>query len=301
MRQAFRPGLQVGEMYFPVRFDGEIISAEIARVCEEGEYDGVEISDIPDEAIRLRIGEMARAHNLRVGVWQVERQQATGWGMSNPDRAARKAAVAHLKEGFENAVQSGACDMLYIGPIVKGDEDCEEVRRCLAESLCELADAASAFSLRVVFEPVDRGVHERGLIGRTADAVAMIEPLRAAHPNLYMAWDTSHAALVGDDLETALRQAYPLLAQMHLANVVVDPEHVDYGDHHRPMGPPGLLTTQRIASIFRLLAEFRQDDVPPPHVSFEVRTAPDGDPLATERHTRQVRHEAWRMVSEDRT
>jgi hypothetical protein len=87
---------------------------------------------------------------------------------------------------------------------------------------------------------------------------------------------------------------------MHLVNVVVDAEHVDYGDHHRPMGPPGLLMTQRVAAIFRLLAELRQEDVPPPYVSFEVRTRPGGDPWATERDARQVRDAAWRLVSEDK-
>ena len=188
-------------MHHPVRFDGAIIADALARVCDEGEYDGVEIPDMLDEAIRVRIGETARAHHLRVGVWQVERQEDTGWGMSNPDRSCRKAALAELKKGFENAAQSGACDLLYIGRLDPGAKVRAEAKRCLAESLCELADAAAAFSLRVVFEPVDRGVHQRGLIGRTAEAVAMIESLRAVHSNLYLAWDTSHAALAGDDLE----------------------------------------------------------------------------------------------------
>ena len=37
--------------------------------------------------------------------------------------------------------------------------------RCLSDSLCELAEAADAYALRVVFEPLDRGVDQRGLIG----------------------------------------------------------------------------------------------------------------------------------------
>ena len=299
MRQIFRPGLHLGEIYYPVRFDGAVMADAVARACVEGEYDGVEIADLPDRTVRLRIGETARAHNLRVAVWQAERQQDTGWGMSSPDPSRRGAALAELKKGLETAAESGAGDVLYIGRLDPGSDVREESRRCLADSLSELAEAAAAYSLRVVFEPLDRGVDQRGLIGRTADAAAMIEALGAAHPNLRLAWDTAHAALSGDDLETALRRAYPLLAQIHLANVIVNPDHDDYGDHHRPLGPPGLLTQERITAIFRLLAELRQEDSPPPYLSFEVRTQPGGDPATTERHTRQMRDAAWRMMSKD--
>jgi sugar phosphate isomerase/epimerase len=286
-------------MYYSARFDGEIMADAVARVCDEGEYDGVEIADLPDRAIRLRIGETARAHKLRVAVWQAERQQDTEWGMSNPDSSRRRAAIAALKEGLDNAAESGASDLLYIGRLDPGPDVREEARQCLAESLGEMAGAAAAYAMRVVFEPLDRGVDQPGLIGRTADAAAMIETLQADHPNLRLAWDTSHAALSGDDLDTALRRAYPLLAQIHLANVIVDPDHVDYGDHHRALGPPGLLTTERIAAIFRLLADLRQEEVSPPYLSFEVRTQPGDDPAATERHTRQMRETAWQMARGD--
>ncbi len=299
MRQVFRPGLHLGETHHPVRFDGSIITDALARVCDEGEYDGVELADIPEKAMRLRIGEIARAHKLRVAVWQAERQQDTGWGMSSPDRGHRRAALLELKKGFENAAQSAACDVLYIGSPDPGPEVREEARRCLAGSLSELADAAAAFSLRVVYEPTDRGVNQRGLLGRTADAAAMIETLRAAHPNLCLAWDTAHAALCGDDLDTALRRAYPLLAQIHLADVVVDQNHEEYGDHHRPLGPPGLLTMKRIAALFRLLAELRQNNLAQPYLSFEVRTRPGGDPWATEQVTRKMREAAWQLAIQD--
>ena len=297
MRQVFRPGLHLGETHHPVRFDGRTIAEAVARVCDQGEYEGVEIADLPDPAARLRIGGTARAYKLRVAVWQAERQKRTGWGMSSPDPAPRKAAVADLKEGLGNAAESGAADVLYIAAGDPGPENRAEARRCLADSLGQLAEAAAAFSLRVVFEPLDRGIHERGLLGRTADAVAMIESVREAHSNVALAWDTSHAALSGDDLDAALRQAYPILAQLHLANVVVDPGHEDYGDHHRRLGPPGLLTTERIAAIFRLLADLRREDRTPPYLSFEVRTRPGGDPWDTERHTRETREAAWQLLS----
>ena len=127
----------------------------------------------------------------------------------------------------------------------------------------------------------------------------MIGSLREAHANIAMAWDTSHAALSGDDLATALRQAYPLLAQLHLANVVADRNHEDYGDHHRRLGPPGLLTIEGIAGIFRVLADLRQENTPPPYLSFEVRTRPGEDPWATERHTRETREAAWQLIIND--
>lgn len=301
MREVFRPGLHLGEIYHPVRFDGPLMADAVARVCDEGVYDGVEIADFADRAIRLRVGETARAHKLRVAVWQTRRQEETDWGMASPDPSQRRFALAELKKGLANAAESGADDVLYIARLDPGPEVREEARRCLAESLGELAEAAAAYDLRVVFEPLDRGIHQRGLMGRTADAATMIEALRANHPNLHMAWDTAHAALSGDDLDTALRRAYPLLAQLHLANVVVDPDHEAYGDHHRPLGLPGLLTTERIAAIFRLLADLRQEDVPPPFLSFEVRTRPGGDPTATERHTREMCEAAWRMVSKEGT
>jgi sugar phosphate isomerase/epimerase len=204
--------------------------------------------------------------------------------------------VRELKKGFPNAVESGATDLLYIGPLVRETSAGEQAKRRLADSLCELADSAAECSLRVVFEPLDRGIRERGLVGRTADAFALIEPLRTAHPNLCLGWDTSHAALSGDELEAGLRLAYPLLAQLHLANVVIDPEHNEYGDHHGRMGPPGLLTTARIAELLRLLASLRQAHAPAPYLSFEVRTPADGDPWETEQHTREVRNEAWQLA-----
>ncbi len=301
MRQAFRSGLHLGEIFFPVRLDGGAMVEAVARACAEGEYEGVEIADLADRSVRLRIGELARAHRLRIAVWQVERQLATEWGMTSIDAGRRRAALTELKKGFEHAVEIGGTDLLYIGDLDPGPELRESTRKHLADALADLAEAAAPYGLRIVFEPVDRGVHERGLIGRTEEAVAMIDALRGAHRNLWMAWDTSHAALSGDDLDSALRLAYPMLVQMHLANVVVDLDHEDYGDHHRFPGPPGLLTTERIASIFHQLAELRDEDRDPPFVSFEVRAAPGDDPWAIERRVREIRDAAWRIACAEKT
>ena len=109
----------------------------------------------------------------------------------------------HYADRFDGSIM----DVLYIGAPDPGPEVREEARRCLSESLGELAEAAAVYALRVVFEPVDRGVDQRGLVGRTAEGAALIESLRAVHPNLWLAWDTAHAALSGDDLETVLREA----------------------------------------------------------------------------------------------
>jgi sugar phosphate isomerase/epimerase len=146
-------------------------------------------------------------------------------------------------------------------------------------------------------EPLDRGAHKNGLIGPTREAVELALRIRAVHPAFAISWDSSHAALCGENLPDSLTVAKNCIAQIHLANAVLDRQDPRFGDHHIPIGPPGFLNPQSIADLFAHAAAIGLFGERRPGVSVEVRSAPDADPWKTEKHGRRVIEEAWAIFT----
>ena len=167
------------------------------------------------------------------------------------------------------------------------------------ESLSELAEYAKKFSpMRIVIEPFDREAHKKGLIGPTDEAAALIRRLRQRYPESGMSWDSSHAALNGEDLIQSLDIGKQEIVHMHFANPVVDKTRPDYGDYHIALGPPGLLRMETVGEILRHAQKLGILGKQRIGVGVEYRTQPGGDPWATEAVGRNILETAWKLATE---
>lgn len=133
--------------------------------------------------------------------------------------------------------------------------------------------------LVILIEPMDVRAHKKGVLGYTAEAVALIDQARRACPNVGLIVDTAHAALNHESPEEALSLACRVAYEWHLCNCVTIQGHPLYGDHHLPYGPPGWLDTRRMATL--LSAARRCGFLAPERsarVFMERRTRPNENP-----------------------
>lgn len=287
------PGVLLGETHFHCRGKEGILVDAVARIAAEGFYRVIEIPDIPEKHDRKRLGELVRGNGLGLTYWLSFVLNAEGLDLSSVDEEHRVHSVRRLQEHFGAAQECGATRFAILS-----GKDCGPGLRPkavgqLERSLGELAGAAEPYGLRIVLEPLDRGAHKNGLIGPTAEAAALVKRVRAVFPNVGLSWDTAHAALCGETPEESLAAFSDCIAQVHLANAVLDRNHPGYGDHHMPPGPPGFLTTARTAQILAagLAAGFFGESRP--GVSVEIRTPSGGDPWETECLGRNLLEQAW--------
>ena len=85
----------------------------------------------------------------------------------------------------------------------------------------------------------------------TDEFVELIQAIRKEQANIGILWDSSHVALNKEDFIESLEKCHEYVYGIHLANAVLEPEHELFGDHHMPMGAPGFLTEEYIASFLK--------------------------------------------------
>jgi len=295
----FSPLAILAETHFPYLGEDGAFADAMERVVELGFYKGIEIRCIHDTQERRRIRQIAQEHNLHVAVWPATEQAAEGLSLSSLDESHRKASVKRFLELLDAAAKYGAGAFSLISDPDPGEPHREQAMVNLQESICQLCRAAAGHEMLVIAEPFDRGAHKNGLLGPIDEACDLFEAVRQrGHSNFGMSWDTSHVSLNGEDLHESLLKAWPYVVQVHIANPVLDRSRNDFGDYHIPIGPPGFMTIERVASVMRDVIQLRSPGAKPIFFTVEVRTQPDGDPWETEKHCRDTVQAAWRLVEQ---
>jgi len=299
MTNCFTPTLLLGETHFFHRNQPGVIAAAIDRMSGEGFFRGVEIADVAVFEDRRRIGRIMRDQSTRLTYWTSMILYEEQLNLSALDEDLRRKSVARIKQEMNFAAEcEAACFAVLSGPD-PGPAYRAVGTEQLFRSLCELAEALKAFSgLRLLLEPLDREAHKNALIGPTPEAVGLARRVRQIHPMFGLSWDTAHAALCGEDLFEAIRAGRSCIAQIHLANAVLDRQDPRFGDHHMPIGKPGFLDVKVIADLFRMAMEIGWFGDNRPGVSVEVRTAQGNDPWETVTQCRRILEEAWTLFAE---
>ncbi len=298
MTDFFLPGVMLSETHFHVLKVRGAIADAVARVAEEGFYLGAEIPDISDPVDRKRIGDTVRTGGIRLTQWMSRVLACENLNLSSEEQDLRRRSVARVKEHIVPAAECGASGFAVLSGPDPGPELRAEAVEWLYISMCELAEALIPYQpMQLIIEPLDRGAHKNGLIGPTKEAADLIRRVRESHPNAGLSWDTAHAALCVEDLLESLSVYHEYMAQMHLANAVLDPAQPGHGDHHMPPGLPGFLTDNRMAEILRCAISTGFFGESRPTVSVEMRTPEGGDPWVTEAMGRQAMMRAWEICT----
>lgn len=294
MSDAFKPSILVSETHNAHVHERDVIADAVARVAAEGFYLSIEIADVPGAGDRKRIGDTIRESGIALTQWMSMTLAEGRLNLSSVDEALRRKSVARMKEMIGPALECGTRTLAVLSGPDPGPALRAQATGQLYASLMELCEALEEHApMRLILEPLDREAHKNGLLGPTAEFVALFRRIRKTHPSAGVSWDSAHVSLCREDFMTSFEEARDVAVGIHLANAVLDPRDERFGDSHMDVGPPGFLTVEGIANLFRRgIVGGLFSRVHPP-IAVEIRTAPGGDPWQTEARGRAVLEEAW--------
>lgn len=283
----FLPTILMPEIYRPFTGDESFFVSKIEEIAEEGFYRGIEIANIHDKEKRKRIQEVTSASELIVTQWMTTIITEHGLNLSAIDEKARQHAVDEILRNIEWANEAGASNIALITGQDPGEELRIKAGENLVKSLSSICAEAEPYGIEVLVEPLDRHAHKKMFLGPTEDTCKILSTVKNNHPNIGFAFDTAHAALNEEEIETAIELAGPLMGQLHLSNAVLNPVDPLYGDHHIPLGAPGFLTYEKALSIMQKVKSQGLFAAKPFRISVEVRTNENENTHSTELQTKQ--------------
>lgn len=262
MARTLYPSAHILEMFMPYLHDEQRLIAVLRKVAAMDFYRNVELPSFPTKAQRETVRSILQNEGLSAITFVAPYMNEAGLSLCDLDDARRERAMDTLKYHAELAAD---CGYMTFG-VPSGPDPGEALRpaalEAQADSLGRIADFCMELGMKCSIEPLDRYAHKKGLIGPMDEVVAWFAPLRAAHPNLYLHWDSAHEQLGGLGVLHTLELAAPYLSQIHLCDCISDPTHPCFGDlHMEPAHAPdwtteGFLTPELGAEIIRRAAAF---------------------------------------------
>ena len=262
MGQTLYPSAHILEMFMPYLHDEQRLIDVLRKVAQKDFYRNVELPSFPTKAQRETVRSILKTEGLSAITFVAPYMNEAGLSLCDLDDARREQAMELLRYHAELAAD---CGYMTFG-VPSGPDPGMALRPAAlaaqADSLGRIADYCAQLGMKCSIEPLDRYAHKKGLIGPMDEVVSWFAPLRAAHPNLYLHWDSAHEQLGGLGVLRTLELAAPYLSQIHLCDCINDPTHPCFGDlHMEPAQAPdwtteGFLTPELGAEIIRRAAAF---------------------------------------------
>lgn len=295
-----RPGLIVHILFPEARYKQGMTHKLAEFAAQTQFYQAVEITEVEDGVERRMLRRLVEENDLKLVYWLSFLQMESKVSISSPKEDERRQAVRQLLPQLPYAAECGAHTVAIISGKDTGDMYRYQASVSLKRSVFELANEGRKYGLaRFEMETMDRQAHKKHVLGPTTEALAFINAVRKEVPEFYLAFDTSHIRLLGEDPLASLEQAAAVIGQIHLANCVFDPGHPDFGDNHMPPGPPGFLDRKTIRNLLEkglkngVLGQKR------PVVSIEVAGPGGESSFALERSLRKMMEEIGSEMSAD--
>ena len=284
---SFRPCILVSETHHPFLGEVGVFANALERIARYGFYGAAGIAGVPDGGERRQIADIVTTSGLSLTYWTSFVLVAQHLNLSALDPELRARSVSTIKRQMDDALECGASALGVLSGPDPGPAARPAALEALCDSLRELA-TAGANRLTVVIEPLDREIHKKGLLGPMSDSVAVLDKVAATAPAVKLGWDSGHVTLNKEQLADSLALAKPFISEVHISNPVLDAASPSFGDSHIPLGSPGRLTLDGMATILRLLRDAGLLARPELGVAVEIRTPPGGDPWTTERMGRDA-------------
>lgn len=266
------PGIETGA--------GPIVET-LEKICADDFWTAVEVGWMKDFRVRNTARQLLDHSHLSVAYATQPKVLSNKFNLNSPDAKERKTAIEAVKSSVDEARQLGAEVVRLIAGKDPGDEQREEAKKLLIDSLSQIMDYSAAdgpmnFTLKIF----DRDIDKKNLIGRVGDAVDVAKKLRPSYPNFGLLTDLSHFPLLDEDPEESIPLVKDFLDAVHLGNCAFkDKSHPAYGDIQPRFGIPGGETdTPEVTGFFRTLRANGFFDKPErPICSAEVRPVIAGE------------------------
>jgi sugar phosphate isomerase/epimerase len=237
--------MKVGIVHFMAypeaqRADGPIFET-VTKIAEDPFFGAIEITTIPDPAVRSQVARLLAGAHMAVGFGAQPIELSGKLDLNSLDREKRQQAVERLKLAVDEAYELGAQRFAVLSGPFPGAEHEAAAVKALVDSLNQLcAYAESKGTIGVVMETFDRTIDKKSLIGPNALAVEVSTAVRREHPTFGLMLDLSHLPLQFETSEHALTVARDHLVHAHIGNCVMsERSHPLYGDLHPPFGVDG--------------------------------------------------------------
>lgn len=292
------PGLVICQLFPDARKKTGLNISAMRHAAGLDFYGAFEIAETPDRKERREIKQFVRERGLKLVYWLSFIQYEAQASISALDESERSEATGQLIAQIPYAIECGADYIGFLsGPDVVSKRR-ETAKKQLSVSVREMAQAARRLGpVRFLLESTDREVHKRQVIGPTTEAVDFILKLRESVPELYLNYDVAHIKLLGEEPVETLGTVMGVISEIHLANCVENRLSPLYGDNHIPIGKPGFLTADYIATLFRKGIELGFLGSSKPIISAEVFCRESEDPWDTEKNGRENMIRAWEKIT----
>lgn len=213
--------------------DAEVFEKGVEVFSHEG-YTVVEFF-APFEAA-LERGEILKKYGMSSVFLAAFYQKRNGLSLCAISEDERQRALKESCRCVDAAIAAGAEAVLITSGSYPGLEHEDKAWKALENSIATLCEYAG--NLRILLEPGDRSIDAKQLAGPTVEVVRMAHKIQKRHANFGLTMDLSHVAQLGENPEEALEQARAFCDHVHLANCVLTPGHLLYGDKHPLFSEP---------------------------------------------------------------
>ena len=290
----------VSFMAYPFLMKGEgDVFGTIKKLATDEFFTAIEVTWIKDPGVREQVARLLATSKMTVAYGVNPKIGPTGFNINDTDEEGRRAAVACMKEGIDEAYELGARGFAFCSN--KYDETRkEDAFASLVKSTAELCThAKSRGDMQVVLEVFDYDVDKRCLIGPAELARRYAQEVSKDYDNFGLMVDLSHLPLLRETAEEAIVPVRDHLVHAHMGNAVcADPSLVAYGDTHPRFGFPNSANdVAELAHYLRVLLDTGfLNTGNRPIVSFEVKPWGDEDPDAVVASCKRTLNEAWARV-----
>ncbi|SFJ52269.1 Sugar phosphate isomerase/epimerase [Halobacillus dabanensis] len=297
MSVEFKPSLLIPEVFHPFKREKNFTAEVIESIIEEDFYKSIEVGDGFEKTERKRILELTEKKDIEVTQWLTFLIEENNLDVSSLDSRLRLETVNRIKDSLSASAEIGAKNIAIVTGDDPGADHREDGKEGLYESLCDIAEAAKTYEMNLLIEPLDRFAHKKRIIGTTDETITLLNRVQEEHENIGIAFDTSHAALNGENIFEAMEKGDSLIHQIHFSNAVLDKHSKLYGDFHMDIGSPGFLTIEGISAILRKANELKIQQTNGLRVAVEVRGKGDKESCyQNEKELRSILKQALNLV-----
>ena len=286
-------------MSFPdtIKGGGSMVES-LLKIANDPDFSAVEVTWVTDANQREAFKKVLKESRLTVAYGAQPRLLTTGMNINDLDEGKRRAAVASLKEGIDDAYEFGARSLAFLSG--KYEEATKEASyQALVQSTSELCEyAKSKGELRIALEVFDYDVDKKSIIGPVDLSLRFAKEMCAQYDNFGLLVDLSHLPLLHETAAESLIPIKDYIIHAHMGNAVrpeCDPSTPGYGDLHPRFGfPNGANDVDELVEYLRVLFSLGFFDTEnPPICSFEVKPFGNEDPVTILANSKRVLREAW--------
>ena len=255
------PSVQLLEIFKPYLHDEKRMIGVLQKIVEMNFYRNVELPAFPTKEHRETVRRILRDNDLTAATYTTPYLDERQMSLCDLNDRRRAETLRFLKMQADFAAECGYTTFGVPSGPYPGDEFHDEAMAVQADTLARIAKYTALLGMNCSIEPLDRHASKKMLIGPMDEVVRWFKPLRKAHPNLFLHWDSAHEQLGGLGIFNTLDMAAPYLSQIHLCDCIDDPAHPCFGDlHMEPAQAPdwtteGFLTVETGAEIIRRAAQ----------------------------------------------